>query len=162
VLFEPCAGRGAISRELKAGGWRVISRDLIAYDGADPDIQSGIDFFKTGQAPYLQAIVTNPPFRQGDDFIAHGLTFGIPVIVLLRLMSLEGANRSDLLAHLHHVFVGIERLPKFQRDNWKGKRLKTETAPFAWFVFLPERRPSDIFTCSRISWREEVKDGHQT
>ena len=36
VLFEPCAGRGAISRELKAGGWRVISHDLIAYEGADP------------------------------------------------------------------------------------------------------------------------------
>ena len=46
MLYEPCAGRGAISRELKAGGWRVISHDLIAYEGADSDIQSGIDFFK--------------------------------------------------------------------------------------------------------------------
>ena len=79
---------------------------------------------------YLQAIVSNPPYRQADEFIRHGIRLGLPVIVLLRLMALEGANRSDLLQHLHHVFVGIERLPKFQRDNWKGNRLKTETAPF--------------------------------
>jgi hypothetical protein len=159
VLYEPCAGRGAISRELKAGGWRVISCDLMAYEGRDDDIQTGVDFFKSFQVMYLQAIVSNPPFRQADDFIRHGIRLGLPVIVLLRLMALEGAGRADILQHLHHVYVGIERLPKFQRDNWKGNRLKTETAPFAWFVFLPLKRQGDTFTVSRVSWREEVKDG---
>jgi hypothetical protein len=159
VIFEPCAGRGAISRVLKAGGWRVVSHDLIAYDDADPDIQTGIDFFKSCNTTYLHAIVTNPPYRQADDFIRHGLELKLPVIVLLRLMALEGANRTDILNHLHHVFIGIERLPKFQREGWKGKRLKTETAPFAWFVFLPWKRHSDSFTASRISWREEDKNG---
>jgi len=160
VLYEPCAGRGAISRELKAGGWRVLSYDLVAYEGADPDVYSGIDFFKSDHVMmYEQAIVTNPPFRQVDDFIRHGLSLRIPVIVLLRLMALEGAQRSDIIQHLHHVFIGIERLPKFQREGWKGKRLKTETAPFGWFIFRPQRRHGDTFTCSRVSWREEVKDG---
>ena len=159
VIYEPAAGRGAISRELKAGGWRVIACDLIAYDGADPDIQTGVDFFKSFQVMYLQAIVSNPPYRQADEFIRHGIRLGLPVIVLLRLMALEGAGRSDILQHLHHVFVGIERLPKFQRDNWKGNRLKTETAPFGWFVFRPQKRHGDTFTVSRISWREEDKNG---
>jgi hypothetical protein len=159
VLLEPCAGRGAISRELKAGGWRVISRDLVAYDGADEDIQPEDDFFSTWQVPHLQAIVTNPPFKRVNEFIRHGLRLGLPVIVLLRLMYLEGARRSDLLQHLYHVYIGIERLPKFQRESWKGNRLKTETAPFAWFVFQPQRRTGDMFTASRISWREEIKDG---
>ena len=159
VLFEPCAGRGAISRVLKAGGWRVISRDLIDYEGRDEDIQPGIDFSGSPKTTYLQAIVTNPPFRQADAFIRHALRLGLPTIVLLRLMSLEGAGRSDLLQHLHHVFIGIERLPKFQREGWKGNRLTTETAPFAWFIFRPQRRHGDTFTCSRISWREEDKDG---
>jgi hypothetical protein len=156
-IFEPCAGRGAISRELKAGGWDIISHDLIAYEGADEDIHPDIDFFQSKNTFGIDAIVTNPPFRQSDDFIRHGLWLNLPVIVLLRLMSLEGANRSDILQHLHHVFVGIERLPKFQRESWKGNRLKTETAPFGWFVFLPQRRHGDTFTVSRISWREEDK-----
>ena len=159
VLYEPCAGRGAISRELKAGGWRVIACDLMAYDDQDDDIQTGVDFFKSFQVMYLQAIVTNPPFRRVDEFIRHGLRLGLPVIVLLRLMALEGAGRSDILQHLRHVYVGVERLPKFQRDNWKGNRLKTETAPFGWFVFEPRKRQGDIFTVSRISWREEDKNG---
>ena len=159
VIYEPAAGRGAISRELKAAGKRVIACDLIAYDGADPDIQTGLDFFKSRQVMYLQAIVSNPPFRQADDFIRHGIRLGLPVIVLLRLMALEGAGRSDILQHLFHVYVGIERLPKFQRDDWKGNRLKTETAPFGWFIFQPQKRDGDTFTVSRISWREEDKNG---
>jgi hypothetical protein len=157
-IFEPCAGRGAISRELKAGGWEVLAHELVAYPDADEDIYPCIDFFKAKKTFWVEAIVTNPPFRQADDFIRHGLWLGLPVIVLLRLMALEGANRSDLLQHLHHVFIGIERLPKFQREGWKGKRLKTETAPFGWFIFLPQRRHGDTFTCSRISWREEDKN----
>jgi hypothetical protein len=159
-IFEPCAGRGAISRELiAAGGWRVLAHDLVAYEGADEGIHAPIDFFQARGLIEVDAIVTNPPFKQADDFVRKGLSLGVPVIVLLRLMALEGAGRADILQHLHHVFVGVERLPKFQRDNWKGNRLKTETAPFAWFIFRPQRRHGDTFTVSRISWREEVKDG---
>jgi hypothetical protein len=158
-IFEPCAGRGAISRVLKRAGWAVLAHDLIAYSGADEDIYPRIDFFKAERTYWVQAIVTNPPFRQADEFIRKGLSLGLPVIVLLRLMSLEGANRSDILQHLHHVFIGIERLPKFQREGWTGKRLTTETAPFGWFIFRPQRRHGDTFTCSRISWREEDKNG---
>jgi hypothetical protein len=159
-IFEPCAGRGAIVRELiAAGGWRVLAHDLIAYEGADEGIHTPVDFFQARGLVAIDAIVTNPPFRQADDFVRKGLSLGVPVIVLLRLMSLEGANRSDILQHLRHVFIGIERLPKFQRDNWKGRRLKTETAPFGWFVFSPQKRLSDTFTVSRISWREEAKIG---
>ena len=158
-LFEPCAGRGAISRVLKAEGWLVTTHDLVAYEGADEGIHSGIDFFAARALVGIEAIVTNPPYRQADDFIRKGLSLGVPVFILLRLMSLEGRNRSDILEHLHHVFIGIERLPKFQREGWQGRRLKIETAPFAWFVFLPWKRHGDNFTASRISWREEVKNG---
>jgi hypothetical protein len=159
VLFEPCAGKGAISRELKAGGWRVISHDLIDYDGRDPDIQTDIDFFGAYQTTYLQAIVTNPPYRWADDFIRHGLKLGLPMFVLLRLMSLEGAGRSDIMQHLHHVYIGIERLPMMHRPGWRGKKLKAGAMPFGWFCFAPEKNRDGFFSASRISWREENKNG---
>ena len=169
VLFEPCAGKGSISRELKAGGWRVIAHDLIAYPGADPDVQPDHDFFQANNdfridgapevnlAP-LQAIVTNPPYRWADDFIRHGLFIGKPVFVLLRLMALEGARRSDIMEHLHHVYIGTERLPMMHRPGWRGKKLKQGAMPFGWFCFLPEKNRDGFFSASRISWREEVKN----
>jgi hypothetical protein len=158
VLFEPCAGRGAITRELKAGGWRVISHDLVHYEGADHDIQPDIDFFASTKVSYLQAIVTNPPYRWADDFIRHGLKLGLPVYVLLRLMALEGANRSDIMRHLHHVFIGVERLPMMHRPGWKGKKLKQGAMPFGWFCFFPEKNRDGLFTASRISWRAETQN----
>jgi hypothetical protein len=160
VLFEPCAGKGAISRELKAGGWRVISHDLVEYPGADADIHGGIDFFESRQASYLQAIVTNPPYRWADNFIRHGLfQLRLPVFVLLRLMALEGAGRSDIMEHLRHVYIGIERLPMMHRPGWKGKKLKQGAMPFGWFCFLPEKNRDGFFSASRLSWREEDKNG---
>ena len=158
VLFEPCAGKGAISRELKAGGWRVIAHDLIHYEGADPDIQPDLDFFGSVNTFYLQAIVTNPPYRWADDFIRHGLKLRLPVFVLLRLMALEGAGRSDIMEHLYHVYIGIERLPMMHRPGWRGKKLKQGAMPFGWFCFFPEKNEAGYFSASRISWREEVKN----
>jgi hypothetical protein len=158
VLFEPCAGRGAISRELKAAGWDVISHDLVDYDGRDPDIHTGIDFFQSKRTFLIEAIVTNPPYRWADAFIRHGLKLGLPVYVLLRLMALEGAGRSDVHQHLHHVFIGIERLPMMHRPGWKGKKLKQGAMPFGWFCFFPEKNRDGLFTASRISWRAETQN----
>lgn len=155
VLWEPCAGRGAISRELKAAGHAVVTTDLCWHPGADDGIIGGVDFLLERAPPAdVAAIVTNPPFMLADRFIRHGLSLGLPVIVLLRLMALEGAGRSDLIdRHLRRVWAGRERLPKFQRDGWTGKTIATETAPYAWFRFEPEPRDSAI-ELRRMSWRE--------
>jgi hypothetical protein len=159
VLFEPCAGKGAISRVLKAGGWRVVALDLIAYPGADKDVEPDRDFFAPINTVYLEAIVTNPPYRWADDFIRRGLELRLPVFVLLRLMALEGAGRSDIMEHLYHVYIGIERLPMMHRPGWKGKKLKQGAMPFGWFCFFPEKNTAGYFGASRISWREEVQNG---
>jgi hypothetical protein len=157
-IFEPAAGRGAISRELKARGWNVFAHDLIAYDGADSEVCAGFNFFEAPGVYRTDAIVTNPPFRLADRFIRKGLELGVPVIVLLRLMALEGAKRSDIMAHCRHVYIGIERLPMMHREGWTGPRLESAAMPFAWFFFHPTKRSGDIFTVSRISWREEAAD----
>jgi hypothetical protein len=156
VLWEPCAGRGAISRELKAAGHTVVTTDLCWHPGADSGIIGGVDFLlERAPPPDVAAIVTNPPFMLADKFIRHGLALGLPVIVLLRLMALEGAGRSDLIdRHLRRVWAGIERLPKFQREGWTGKTIATETAPYAWYRFEPESREGSAIELRRMSWRE--------
>jgi hypothetical protein len=154
-IWEPAAGRGAIARELI--GHDVVRTDLVAYEGADPGIQSGIDFLMERAAPAgVSAIVTNPPFKLADEFVRHGLTLVPTVIVLLRLMALEGAGRSDLIDHhLIRVWAGIERLPMMHREGWEGPKLGNSGAPFAWFVFSAHRRPpASPIALHRMSWRE--------
>jgi hypothetical protein len=154
TIWEPCAGRGAIVREIAAAGFRTVASDLIAYDGADSGIETPVDFMLERTAPAgAGAIVTNPRFRLADDFVRHGIALGLPVIVLLRLQALEGAGRSDLIdRHLRRVLVGIERLPMMHRQDWTGPRTKNGGAPFSWFCFAPGVRNGPV-ELGRISWR---------
>jgi hypothetical protein len=155
-IWEPAAGRGAIARVLANAGETVVASDLNAYDGADPGIHIA-DFFKTQRAPRgASCIVTNPPYKSADAFVRHGLTLVDEVFVLLRLMALEGARRSDLIdRHLWRVWAGIERLPMMHREGWKGPRISSAGAPFAWFVFKAKPRPDyEPIELRRMSWRE--------
>jgi len=152
VVWEPCAGRGAISREIEATGRTVIKHDLVAYPGADAGIIPRRDFLMEREAP-CRTIVTNPPYKNADACIRHGLALGCEFYALLRLAALEGAARSDLIdGHLSHVWVGIERLPFMHREGWAGPKHSNSGAPFAWFRFQPEpHRGPALMT--RISWR---------
>ncbi len=100
-----------------------------------------------------EAIVTNPPFKNADEFIRRGIHhFKRPTIVLLRLMALEGASRSDLIdRHLVRVWAGVERLPQMHREGWDGPRTSSSGAPFAWFVFSPDDRGSSAIEFRRMS-----------
>jgi hypothetical protein len=157
VIWEPCAGRGAISRELISARHAVVASDLIAYPGADTGIQSGIDFLMERSSPgACQTIITNPPFKLADQFVRHGLDLGCTVIVLLRLMALEGAGRADLIdKHLVRVWAGIERLPMMHREGWEGAKIGNSGAPFAWFVFEPIIRNDRPIELRRMSWRSQ-------
>jgi hypothetical protein len=153
-IWEPAAGRGAIARVLTSRGHRVICHDICAYEGADPGIQTPCDFLEWDEAPDgCTCIVTNPPFKDADDFVRHGLTMVDKVIVLLRLAALEGERRSDLIDyHLARLWIGKERLPTMHRDGWAGPKIAAAASPFAWFVFTKEIQRQG-FVGRRISWR---------
>lgn len=153
-IWEPCAGRGAISRLLTADGHHVWASDIADYAGHDGDVFPGIDFFSTNQHPdNCQCIVTNPPFKDGDRFVRHALTLVHRVVVLMRLAAVEGSTRSDLIdGHLTMLWIGIQRLPMMHREGWKGRHASQAT-PFAWFVFDQKKR-GRAFKAERISWRD--------
>lgn len=154
-IWEPSAGRGAISRVLIEAGHHVKASDLVMYEGADPYIETPIDFLMERKAPAKGCvIVTNPPYKLADEFIRHGLSLGCPMIVLLRLMAIEGSSRSDLNdVYLHRIWAGIERLPMMHRDGWQGKKIDTSGVPFGWFVYLPTPRGEAPIALRRMSWR---------
>src|SRR5262249_39221305 len=154
AIWESACGRGAIANVLRDHGHSVVCTDLVDY-AADPAAIYGVDFLKTTELPPgVTCILTNPPFKLANQFIAHALGLSARVIMLGRLALLESERRSSVLEGrgLRRVFVFRKRLPMMHRDQWAGRKANSGMA-FAWFdwqrgyVGEPQLR--------RISWDDD-------
>ena len=146
TVWEPACGPGAIVRELRDSGRAVIATDLVEY--GCPDSKGRVDFLMERQAPEgVPAIVTNPPFKNADDFAAHAISLVPEVYMLMRVAFLEGlrwydsghANCRGLGQHLARVWVFAPRLDMMHRADWEGPKANSGMA-FAWFVFMRGHR----------------------
>ena len=156
TVWEPCCGPGAIVRELRDSGRAVIASDLVDY-GCE-DSQARRDFLMERMAPDgVPAIVTNPPFKLADEFIAHAIELVPEVYMLMRVAFLEGlrwyekghANCKDLGSHLARVWVFAPRLDMMHRADRTGPKANSGMA-FAWFVFMRDSRK--LRGQARIGW----------
>ena len=156
AVWEPACGPGAIVSVLRQSGRAVIATDLVKYDC--PDSQSGIDFLMEREAPSgVPAIVTNPPFKLAEKFVAHALDLCPEVYMLLRLAFLEGERweiKRDFAAHLARVHVFTPRLPFMHRAGWEGPKNANSGMAFAWFVFRRDSRQLGSPTIHWCKWRE--------
>lgn len=151
VVWEPACGPGSIVRALRASGRQVYATDLVDYDSPDQDM-AGWDFLMERQMPIgVQAIVTNPPFKNASAFVRKALELCPKVYMLMRLAFLEGTTRSDLLdsGKLARVLVFRNRLPLMHREGWNGNK-STNTMAFAWFCW-DDSHDGDA-KLERISW----------
>jgi hypothetical protein len=148
-IWEPAAGRGAIVDVLRAAGHRVLASDLIDY--GDPTHFARRDFLLEPLPPGCEAIVTNPPFKLAEEFIAHALDLCPRVVMLLRLAFLESERRCAILENrgLARVHVFRKRLPRMHRAGWTGRR-STSAVCYAWFCW--HRGHSGPAAINRISW----------
>lgn len=152
-IWEPACGPGAIARVLRAAGHVVYATDLVDYESRDQD-QSGWDFLMERQCPIgVQAIVTNPPFKNCGEFVAHALSLCPKVYMLLRLAFLESEKRRGVLdgGKLARVHVFRKRLPMMHRAGWEGRKANSGMA-FAWFCF--DAAHVGPTTLHRVSWEE--------
>lgn len=152
AIWEPACGPGSIARVLRQHGHVVYATDLVDYDSPDQD-QSGWDFLMERQLPIgVEAIVTNPPFKNAQAFVEKALDLCPKVVMLLRLAFIESQRRSNILdsGTLARVHVFRNRLPMMHRDGWGGKKLTASGLPFAWFVWDRDHHgPTHLH---RISW----------
>jgi hypothetical protein len=159
VVWEPACGPGSIVTVLRDAGHEVIATDLVDY--GCPDSASGRDFLMEWDSmwalPYqCDAIVTNPPFKLAEQFVAHALKLCPRVVMLLRLAFLESDRRSAILdaGQLARVHVFKDRLPMMHRAGWAGPKASSALA-FAWFVF--DRNHDGPAAIDRISWKANNK-----
>lgn len=151
VVWEPACGPGSIVSVLRNAGRRVVATDLVDYSSQHQD-HSGWDFLFERRCPAgVKAIVTNPPFKNANEFVAHALTLCPKVIMLLRLAFLESERRSSILdgGTLARVHIFRKRLPMMHRHGWDGPKTGSGMA-FAWFVW--DRNHIGSTQLHRISW----------
>lgn len=150
IIWEPACGPGAIVRVLREAGHKIYATDLVDY-GCD-DSESRVDFLMEQSAPtYIGAIVTNPPYKLANEFVAHALTLAPKVIMLLRLAFLESERRRSILdsGQLARVHLFRKRLPMMHRGGWQGNQ-SGSSIPFAWFVWdRAHKGPTELH---RLSW----------
>lgn len=132
AIWEPACGDGAISRELEAVGYEVVSTDLVDRGYG----QGRIDFMME-RASLAPNIVTNPPFKYIEPFVCKALelTTG-KVAILARLAFLEGARRRQMFetTPLARVWVFSRRLAISRSGEvWRSKQ--GGMVAFAWFVW---------------------------
>lgn len=150
-IWEPACGPGSIVKVLRSTGRIVLATDLVNYSWPGQNAY-GWDFLSEQQLPEnIEAIVTNPPFKLANEFVAHALDLCPHVYMLLRLAFLESSRRSKILdgGKLRKVLVFRNRLPMMHRDGWTGPKVSNPTA-FAWFCWSRDnQRPTELH---RISW----------
>jgi hypothetical protein len=126
-VWEPACGQGDISRVLEAAGHTVLSTDLVDRGFGEPRID-----FLMERAALAPNIVTNPPFKLGEQFARHALSLNPrKVAFLLRLNWLEGVSRRDVLKRLARVWVFSKRLTMAANTT----EAKGGMIAYAWFVW---------------------------
>ena len=140
---------------LRSAGHSVIATDLNDY--GCPDSEAGIDFLMEWQPRDVDAIVTNPPFKLANKFVAKALSLAPKVVMLLRLAFIEGVTRCDILdsGHLARVYVFRNRLPWMHREGRGIVQVahNTSAMAFAWFIW--NRNHSGPTELHRLSWNKK-------
>ena len=91
VIWEPACGRGAIARVLEAAGHKVHASDLRDYGYGIP----GVNFLTTRVVPLdAECILTNPPYKHAEAFVARALRSSPKVVMFLRLAFLESERKA--------------------------------------------------------------------
>jgi hypothetical protein len=136
VIWEPACGPGSIVGVLRAAGHKVHATDLV--DRKCPDSLSGVDFLMETKLPEgVAAIVTNPPFKLGNEFVTRAIDLGVPkVVMLLRIQFIESQQRSGIFDDgvFARLYPFANRLPMMHRAGWDGPKASSAMT-FAWFVW---------------------------
>lgn len=133
-VMDPCCGGGNIGLRLTQAGAYMVNADIVDRGGIPVDIVAGYDEAIPTVGPV--SIVSNPPYRQAQDFIDTALRHTSDrVCVLLRLAFLEGMKRRAWFAEkpLARVWVCSKRVS--MPPGGSDIPAKGGAIAYAWFVF---------------------------
>lgn len=135
AILEPSAGRGAISRVVRAW-WPMATIDQIdLVDRGVPGIVTADFLAEDFGNTWYDFVITNPPYNLAQEFVTKALTLAPIVAMLLRINFLGGQKRAGWMrSHTHNLHTYITpRRPPFTVN--KSGKLGTDATEYAWFVW---------------------------
>lgn len=120
-IWEPAAGDGLMVAALKRAGYSVRATD----------ISQGADFLRIHELS-CDAIITNPPYAQAEEFIMHALSLNAFVAMLLRTDFDHAATRQHLFAR-NKSFA--KKLVLTKRITWFERPGAAPSYNHAWFMW---------------------------
>jgi hypothetical protein len=140
-VWEPACAEGHMSRALAEYFAVVVSSDVHDYGYGEVG-----DFLWPGLRPVVDWIITNPPFRLGEQFATKALELTrVGVALLVRTAFLESADRYEGL-YRHEppsdILQFVERVPMF-----KGRldRAGSTATAYCWLVWRKGVEPGTRF-----------------
>ena len=135
-IWEPACGTGSLSQVFEQQGHIVKSTDLI-YRGYGV---GGVDFLKCSDK-WDGDIVTNPPYKCGQEFIEHAIELvkdGGRVFMFMKVTFLEGKKRALLYSKYppKYIYVSRSRIPCAKNGDFEAaKKNGSSAVAYAWYVW---------------------------
>lgn len=134
LIWEPCAGDGAIAKILVQNGYRVTATDLVSrnYPITLGHYETGPEFdattFREMRSKY---IITNPPFNIADKILKNFMTMDFEVLALFHKSHWlqAGVKRGWIMKE----FPPSDIYALGWRVDWTGQGQPTGDG--AWFVW---------------------------
>jgi hypothetical protein len=122
-ILEPAVGMGHIASVLKKHGYQVEAADVVDRNWPGTKIQNFLDT----ESIDCDAIITNPPYAYGAQFVVKAMDLlkdDQYCCMLLKIQFMEGKERGDLLfksgLNPEWCFVFSGRINCAKQGNFKG------------------------------------------
>jgi hypothetical protein len=133
-VWDPACGRGDMVRPLAEYAQGAVGSDVhdygmgfLQHDFLQPYMPHGIDG--------CDWVITNPPFRLGEQFARRAIAIaGHGVALLVRTSFLEGQERYRLFSEHRPAVIAqfVERVPMVR---WRLDRTASTATAYAWIVW---------------------------
>lgn len=152
-IWEPACGEGHLAKRFVERGYEVRASDLI-----NRGYGYQFDFFKSFLEGYNHDIVTNPPYKDAERFVAHGCDLLMPgrlLCLFLKIQFLESVARDDLFDRYPPARIHVCR--KRIKCAKNGDFLPKWRLPPTSAIYTPKLLKSSFY-----SWQSPLKREMQT
>jgi hypothetical protein len=125
-IWEPACGGGKMGNALVMAQFEVVASD----------IDHGVNFLNESHAHSSDAIITNPPYRFAEKFVAHAINLIAPdegMVAMLLRVDFDSANTRRNLFKWQPAFAKKVVLTK--RIRWFEGSKGSPSFNHAWFIW---------------------------